>query len=58
MKYYLKEMRVHHYIKNLLVFVPLLCSGQFLNPEKLLPSVYAFFSFCFVSSAVYFKEPR
>ena len=54
MKYYLKEMRVHHYIKNLLVFVPLLCSGQFLNPEKLLPSVYAFFSFCFVSSAVYF----
>lgn len=54
MKYYLKEMRVHHYIKNLLVFASLLCSGQFLNPGKLLPSIYAFLSFCFISSAVYF----
>ena len=54
MKYYLQEMRVHHYIKNLLVFAPLVCSGQFLDPDKLLPSVYAFLSFCFISSAVYF----
>ena len=54
MKYYLKEMRVHHYIKNLLVFIPLVCSGQILDPDKLLPSVYAFLSFCFISSAVYF----
>ena len=54
MKYYLQEMRVHHYIKNLLVFAPLLCSGQFLQPDKLLPSIYAFLSFCFISSAVYF----
>jgi len=54
MKYYLKEMRVHHYIKNLLVFVPLICSGQILDPDKLLPSIYAFFSFCFLSSAIYF----
>ena len=54
LKYYLKEMRVHHYIKNLLVFVPLICSGQILDPEKLLPSFFAFLSFCFISSAVYF----
>ena len=54
MKYYLQEMRIHHYLKNLLVFAPLLCSGQFLEPDKLLPSVYAFFSFCLISSAVYF----
>ena len=54
LKYYLKEMRVHHYIKNLLVFVPLICSGQILDPDKLLPSFYAFLSFCFISSAVYF----
>lgn len=54
LKYYLKEMRVHHYIKNLLVFVPLICSGQILDPDKLLPSIYAFLSFCFISSAVYF----
>ena len=54
MKYYLKEMRVHHYIKNLLVFVPLACSGQLLDPGKTGPSVCAFLSFCFISSAVYF----
>ena len=54
MKEYLKEMRVHHYIKNLLVFIPLVCSGHILDSDKLLPSVYAFFSFCFLSSAIYF----
>lgn len=54
MKEYLKEMRVHHYIKNLLVFIPLVCSGHILDSYKLLPSVYAFFSFCFLSSAIYF----
>ena len=54
MKHYLKEMRVHHYIKNLLVFVPLVCSGKVLVTDKLAASVYAFLSFCFISSAVYF----
>ncbi|MBQ7595220.1 MAG: decaprenyl-phosphate phosphoribosyltransferase [Clostridia bacterium] len=53
-KYYIKEMRVHHYLKNLLVLIPLACSGQFFNPEKLIPSIYAFLSFSFLSSAVYF----
>ena len=54
MKYFIKEMRVHHYIKNLLVFVPLACSGQLFNLDKLLSSIYAFLSFCFISSAIYF----
>ena len=53
-KCYLKEMRVHHYLKNLLVFVPLACSGQFFNIGKLIASIYAFLSFCFISSAIYF----
>jgi len=53
-KYYIKEMRVHHYIKNLLVFVPLACSGQLFNYGKLIASLYAFLSFCFISSAIYF----
>ena len=35
MKYYLKLMRVHHYIKNGLVFAALACSGQLFNLEKL-----------------------
>ncbi len=54
MKYYIKEMRVHHYIKNFLVLVPLVCSGQFLNFDKLIAAIYAFLSFCFISSSIYF----
>lgn len=53
MKYYLKLMRVHHYIKNFLVFAALACSGQFFNVEKLTSGIIAFIAFCAVSSAVY-----
>ena len=53
-KYFIKEMRVHHYIKNILVLIPLACSGQFFSREKFIPSIYAFLSFCFISSAIYF----
>ena len=53
MKHYLKLMRVHHYIKNLLVFSALACSGQLFNPEKLTSGVLAFISFCMISSVVY-----
>ncbi|MBQ8228810.1 MAG: decaprenyl-phosphate phosphoribosyltransferase [Clostridia bacterium] len=53
MKNYLKLMRVHHYIKNLLVFAALACSGQFFNKEKLLSGTLAFISFCMISSVVY-----
>ncbi len=53
MKKYLKLIRVKHYVKNLLVFAALACSGQFFNAEKLLPGILAFISFCAISSAVY-----
>lgn len=53
MKQYLKLMRVHHYIKNLLVFAALACSGQLFNLEKLTSSLAAFIAFCMVSSVVY-----
>ena len=53
MKPYLKLMRVHHYIKNALIFAPLVFSGDFFRPEKLLSAGLAFVSFCFLSSAVY-----
>ena len=54
MKYYIKEMRVHHYIKNLLILVPLACSGQIFDRDKLIVSILAFVSFCFISSSIYF----
>ncbi|MBQ3641563.1 decaprenyl-phosphate phosphoribosyltransferase [bacterium] len=53
MKYYIKEMRIHHYIKNLLIFIPLACSGKLFNFEKIIITVFAFLSFCFISSAIY-----
>lgn len=53
MKQYFKLMRVHHYIKNFLVFAALACSGQLFDPKKLAAGIVAFIVFCMVSSAVY-----
>lgn len=53
MKKYLKLMRVHHYIKNFLVFAALACSGNFFVVNKLIPVIVGFISFCLVSSMVY-----
>ncbi len=53
MRQYLKLMRIRHYIKNLLVFAALVCSGQLFHPEKLLPGLLGFAAFCMVSSVVY-----
>ena len=53
MKNYLKLMRVHHYIKNFLVFAALACSGHLLNFEKMAAGIEAFVAFCMVSSVVY-----
>jgi 4-hydroxybenzoate polyprenyltransferase len=53
MKKYLKLMRVHHYIKNLLVFAALACSGQLTDGSKLAAGAAGFAAFCAVSSVVY-----
>lgn len=53
MKKYFKLMRVHHYIKNFLVFAALACSGQLFNFEMLTSGIAAFVAFCMVSSVVY-----
>ena len=53
MKPYIKLMRVHHYIKNLLVFAALACSGQLFHLEKLTAGLSGFVAFCMVSSVVY-----
>lgn len=53
MKRYFKLMRVHHYIKNFLVFAALACSGQLFQPDKLLMGLAGFAAFCMTSSVVY-----
>jgi 4-hydroxybenzoate polyprenyltransferase/phosphoserine phosphatase len=49
----LKEMRVYQWVKNLLIFVPLLASHRFMNVDVLVADGIAFLSFCFCASSVY-----
>ncbi|WP_044042154.1 UbiA family prenyltransferase [Caballeronia insecticola] len=49
----IKEMRVYQWVKNLLIFVPLLASHRFTDPATLIAATLAFFSFSFCASAVY-----
>lgn len=46
-------LRPSHYIKNILVFLPLFFSGQFGDTALLLNASIAFIAFCLVSSSVY-----
>jgi 4-hydroxybenzoate polyprenyltransferase len=49
----LKEMRVHQWVKNLLIFVPLLASHRFTDINSLKAEGVAFMAFCFCASSVY-----
>ena len=54
---YLKLFRVKHYIKNILIFLPLLFSHQFKNINLILSVFIAFISFSLLCSAIYiFKD--
>lgn len=53
MKKYLDLLRVKHYVKNLLVFIPLFFGGALFDEYKLLMGGSAFLAFSMVSSAVY-----
>lgn len=50
---WLKVTRLHQWLKNLLLFIPLLAAHQFGNLEALSTLVVAFISFSFCASAVY-----
>lgn len=53
MKPYVKLMRVKHYIKNVLILLPLLFGGQLFQPALLWKALCGFAAFCLLSSAVY-----
>ena len=53
MKKYIKLMRVHHSIKNGLIFLPLLFSGQLGNREMALKAFLGVIAFSLISSVVY-----
>lgn len=49
----LRAIRVHQWVKNVLVFVPLITSHQLANAGALLLAAGAFFAFSFCASSVY-----
>lgn len=53
MEKYFKLMRVHHYLKNGLIFAPLLFSGTFLDIEPLYKSIIGFIAYSLLASAIY-----
>jgi 4-hydroxybenzoate polyprenyltransferase len=50
---FLKAVRVHQYVKNLLLFVPLILAQQIFNAPLLLSSLIGFISFSLLASSVY-----
>lgn len=52
-KDYIKLIRPKHYLKNMLIFLPLIFSGHFFNIELFKISLFGFFSFCMAASTIY-----
>ena len=50
---WLKAIRIHQWVKNVLIFIPLLTSHNFFDPSKVFITLICFISFCFCSSAGY-----
>ncbi|CAH1904786.1 4-hydroxybenzoate polyprenyltransferase [Candidatus Nitrotoga sp. HW29] len=50
---WLRALRVHQWLKNLLLFVPLLTAFSFLDGSKLTTMIVAFFAFSLAASATY-----
>lgn len=53
MKKYIQLLRCKHYMKNLLVFLPMFFGKIIFQPDKLIRALLGFICFCLVSSAVY-----
>jgi len=50
---WLRALRLHQWLKNLLLFVPLLTSFSLMNPDRLLSVLLAFLVFSLAASATY-----
>src|SRR5690554_981069 len=50
---YIKAIRVHQWVKNVLLFVPVLTAHQWQNPEIIFLLMAGFFSFSLAASSVY-----
>lgn len=52
-KTYIKMLRVHQWLKNVLVFAPAVLAHEITNPAVLLSSLWAFIAFCAAASSIY-----
>lgn len=52
-KNYFSLFRIKHYLKNVLIFLPLIFSGNFTNYSNFISIVFAFLSFSFITSVIY-----
>jgi len=50
--FYIKSLRPHQWIKNFLIFIPLLAAHQ-INKETIILAIQMFVSFSFIASSVY-----
>lgn len=53
MKNYIKLLRVKHYVKNVLVFLPLFFAGELFNLEKICLALMGVVCFSLISSSIY-----
>lgn len=53
MKNYFRLMRIHHYLKNGLIFAPIIFSGGLFDSELLFTTILGFIAFSLIASVVY-----
>lgn len=53
MKNYLNLLRIKHYIKNVLVFIPMFFGGVIFEKDRFVHALLGFVAFCLLSSVVY-----
>lgn len=49
----MKLLRIHQWIKNLFIFLPIFFSKHITEIEYIRPSFFVFLAFCFISSSIY-----
>lgn len=52
-KTWLKALRVHQWMKNVLIFLPMLLAHELTTPQLYLQAITAFFAFSFLASSIY-----
>ncbi len=55
-KVWLRALRLHQWIKNILIFLPIIAAHKILDPSRLGPSLIAFVAFGLVASANYLSN--